>query len=278
MQSSNNSQEFLGILRNPLGWLPSPPPAITYFIFSGHLSAFKPCRRPSGRRTWEHIGYNQDVVGHGDKAYLMRPVASVSLRMYSEVTACLRHQRHLSCVRAYGTLEMGVRLDKDYMEVTSLKELFFMVCSVEWAMKKQQPWAACNVSLQMPSYCIWQQASESRLESDWLFRHLLQTNQHGMKKGQLGVPFDEIRTSVEKEKSSVKWRLIKVGGSCLGLFSKTVSDKSKSGLCGKKKISLSSNRWFSGFLIYFLFLELAHPCIISDWINTNDFLSRFDGL
>lgn len=223
LQSSSPSREFLGILRDPLGWLLSPPPsAITNFIYSGHPSAFKPCKRPSGRRTWEHIGYNQDVVGHGDKAYLMRPVASISLGTDSEVTACLRHQRHLSCVRAYGTLEWGSVWTRITWKSLCLRSYFSRFAL--W----NEPWKNSNLELHVTSACrgihilylatsfriqvgIWMAVQTSvidklaryekrtTLSSFWWDTHVCWV---------MGRSFA----------ASDKWRLIKVGGSCLFVF------------------------------------------------------------
>lgn len=81
----------------------------------------------SGQQKWECL--TPGCRGRGVNAYLMPPVASISLGMDCEITTRLRHQRRPSLFQA----GMEARLDKDYMEVSLLRELFstYFLCAVE---------------------------------------------------------------------------------------------------------------------------------------------------
>lgn len=122
----------LGILGKPLAWPPSPRPpphcSLTSFTRSTlqYLQVYFQTSDVGEHRV------QPGCCGHSVKAYLMHPVASISLGMNCEVTAHLRHQRRWSYVQAYSMEGWNGGsfwrcLDKDYMEVILREELFSMV-------------------------------------------------------------------------------------------------------------------------------------------------------
>lgn len=100
------AQESLGILGKPLFVTTTTTTTLfTYFIYP-----IDPCGvlDPLGMQAYFWAsdvgvrGVQPGCRGHGVKAYLMRPVASISLGVKCKVTARLRHQRHRSYVQDYG--------------------------------------------------------------------------------------------------------------------------------------------------------------------------------